>query len=85
MKYRFFKDDFNGRFSWAWPDEGYVTEDSAEIENYKALGIRHEEVKPVVKVVKETVHQDMPSNKVDYDTAKEIKKTRKKRQTKKAD
>lgn len=49
MKVRFFKDNFNARFCWNWPDDGYVCEDSAEIENYIAHGIRHEVVEEVEK------------------------------------
>jgi hypothetical protein len=49
MKVRFFKDNFNGRFCWSWPDEGYVTEDSKEIEHLKGLGLRYEEEKEVKK------------------------------------
>lgn len=40
MEVRFFKDNFNARFLWGWPDDGYTTSDSAEIEKLKGFGLR---------------------------------------------
>ena len=70
MKVKFFKDNFNGRFTWGWVDGEYVTEDSAEIENYIALGIRHEEVRVIQKPVQPPTHEGVKGA---------VKRTRKKK------
>ena len=56
---RFFKDNFNARFCWTWPEEGFVVEDSALIENYIGLGLRYEEVNKV-KIKACTVEVTVP-------------------------
>lgn len=43
---KFFADDHNARFVWSWVNGEYTTDDSKEIENYKGIGLRFEEVKP---------------------------------------
>lgn len=53
MKVKFFADDHNARFVWHWIEGVYETEDTAEIENLKGLGLRFEEQEsPKVKQVK---------------------------------
>lgn len=44
---KFYKDNFNARFTWDWVDGEFITDDTALIENYIGLGLRHEEVKTV--------------------------------------
>jgi hypothetical protein len=41
---KFYKDNFNARFTWSWVDGEFVTDDSVIIEHYRGLGIRNEEV-----------------------------------------
>lgn len=42
MKVKFYADNFNARFTWGWKNGEHVTDDPAEIENLKGLGLRHE-------------------------------------------
>jgi hypothetical protein len=69
MKVKFFADDHNARFVWHWIEGVYETEDTAEIENLKGLGLRFEEQEsPKVKQAKaedalDKAKQNVKSNK----------------------
>jgi hypothetical protein len=53
MRVKFFADDFNDRRVWSWVGGAFETEDTAEIEDLKGLGLRFEEQEsPKVKQVK---------------------------------
>lgn len=54
MKVRIFADQKNDRRVWQWVDGVYVTDDAAEIEEFKGLGFRMEEI-PKTERVKNTV------------------------------
>jgi translation elongation factor EF-Tu-like GTPase len=45
---KFYKDNFNARFTWDWVDGEFTTDDSALIENYKGLGLRWKDVEKQV-------------------------------------
>ncbi len=47
MKVKFFADDFNDRRAWGWTDGVLVTADPVQIEEFKGLGVRWEDVEPV--------------------------------------
>jgi len=48
---KFYKDNFNARFTWGWVDGEFTTDDSALIENYKGLGLRCEDIEEVKEEV----------------------------------
>lgn len=43
MKVKFFADDHNARFTWSWVNGEHITDDAAETEHLKGLGLRFEE------------------------------------------
>jgi hypothetical protein len=59
MKVRIFADNRNDRRVWQWEDGVYITDDSKEIEEFRCLGFRIEEVQEPKKV-KNTVIKKKP-------------------------
>ena len=40
---KFYRDNFNARFTWGWVDGEFTTDDLPTIENLKGLGLRFDE------------------------------------------
>ena len=48
---KFYRDNFNARFTWGWVDGEFTTDDLPTIENLKGLGLRFDEVKVKTQAV----------------------------------